>query len=161
MIKIGLLSDTHGTFESGLKEFFSDCSEIWHAGDIGTMEVIREISSFKPLKAVYGNIDGPEIRTIYPEYMRFRCEDIDVLMIHIGGYPGKYVSGLRELISTTPPDLLITGHSHILRVMRDRKAGFLFINPGAAGNTGIHSIRTAVRFTIDNKEIKDLEVIEW
>jgi len=160
MIKIGLLSDTHGFFDPALKNFFSECMEIWHAGDIGNMDVIDEITSFKPLRAVYGNIDGPEIRKIYPEFQRFRCEEMDVFITHIGGSPGKYNPRIKEIIRLNPPDLLISGHSHILKVMSDKNYGSLCINPGAAGKTGFHLIRTAVRFIIEVKQIRDLEVIE-
>ena len=160
MIKIGLISDTHGYFDPGLKSFFKECTEIWHAGDIGTMEVVQEIQSFKPLRAIYGNIDGSEIRSIYPEFQRFLCEEIHVLMIHIGGYPGKYVSRVKNLIDMDQPDLFICGHSHILRIMHDSNAGFLYINPGAAGNPVFHETRTAIRFSIEGKNIKDLEVLE-
>jgi len=160
MIKIGLISDTHGYFDPGLKSFFKECTEIWHAGDIGTMEVVQEIQSFKPLRAIYGNIDGSEIRSIYPEFQRFLCEEIHVLMIHIGGHPGKYVSRVKNLIDMDQPDLFICGHSHILRIRHDPNAGFLYINPGAAGNPVFHETRTAIRFSIEGKNIKDLEVLE-
>jgi hypothetical protein len=155
MIKIGLLSDTHGFFDPGLKEFFTDCGEIWHAGDIGSISTADEISFFKPLRAVYGNIDGKDVRIVYPEHLRFTCEGVDVWLTHIGGYPGHYDSRVRDKIRSNPP-----GHSHILKVMPDKKLGLLYINPGAAGKTGFHQIRTAVRFIIDGSQIKDIEVIE-
>jgi putative phosphoesterase len=160
MMKIGLLSDTHGFFDPRLKTFFADCNEIWHAGDIGNLETADEIANFKPLKAVHGNIDGHEIRIIYPENLRFNCEGMDVWITHIGGYPGNYDSKVRHLIRLNPPELFITGHSHILKVIPDKKSGLLHINPGAAGKSGFHHIRTAVRFIIEEGHIKDLEVIE-
>ena len=160
MIKIGLLSDTHGFFDPRLKEFFRDCSEIWHAGDIGNISTADEIAFCKPLRAVYGNIDGQDVRIAYPEHLRFKCEEVDVWLTHIGGYPGHYDSRVRDKIRTDPPGLFISGHSHILKVMHDKKLNLLYINPGAAGKTGFHQIRTAVRFAIDGSKIKDLEVIE-
>lgn len=160
MIKIGLLSDTHGYADPLLKEFFSECDEIWHAGDIGSTGEMDEFRSFKPFRAVYGNIDDIMIRKMYPEFQCFRCEQMEIIMTHIGGSPGRYHSGLRKIISAKKPDLLITGHSHILKIVKDKDFGFLYINPGAAGNTGSHNIRTAVRFIIESNRIKDLEVIE-
>jgi uncharacterized protein len=160
MIKIGLLSDTHGFFDPRLKEFFAECGEIWHAGDIGNISTADEIAVFKPLRAVYGNIDGQDVRIVYPEHLRFSCEEVDVWITHIGGYPGNYNYRIREKIRTNPPKLFISGHSHILKVMPDKKLSLLSINPGAAGKIGFHQIRTAVRFVIDSSQIKDLEVIE-
>jgi putative phosphoesterase len=160
MIKIGLLSDTHGNLDYHLFEYFKDCDEIWHAGDIGDLKVSEELSQFKPFKAVYGNIDGPAIRQIYPENLRFISEEMEIWIKHIGGYPGKYDSSIRKEIMADPPGLFISGHSHILKVMFDKKLNLLHINPGAAGKTGLHKIRTAVRFTIDKRKIKDLEIIE-
>ena len=160
MPQIGLLSDTHGFFDPRLKFFFADCNEIWHAGDIGNIVTADEIAAFKPLKAVYGNIDGNEIRCIYPQNQRFNYEGLDVWITHIGGYPGNYEPGIRNIIKDNPPGLFISGHSHILKVIRDKKLGLLHINPGAAGKSGFHTIRTAVRFYIEHGDIKDLEVIE-
>ena len=160
MKKIGILSDTHGYIHPGVSDFFKDCDEIWHAGDIGDMETADKLAQIKPLRAVYGNIDDHSLRTQYPEFLYFRCEDTDVLMIHIGGYPGKYTPQARKLIETYQPQLFITGHSHILKVMPDKKHGLLHINPGAAGYSGFHKVITMVRLTIDGKEIKDLEVFE-
>ena len=157
---IGLLSDTHGFFDPRLKEFFANCDEIWHAGDIGNIETADEIAAFKPLRAVYGNIDGHEIRIVYPEHQRFHYEGMDVWITHIGGYPGNYDQRVRQNIRTNTPELFITGHSHICKVMPDKKLGLLHINPGAAGKSGFHQIRTAVRFIIVEGKIKDLEVIE-
>lgn len=160
MQRIGLLSDTHGYFDERLFNYFEKCDEIWHAGDIGNVETMHKIAAFKPLKAVYGNIDGFEIRTEYPKHLRFTCEEVNVWITHIGGYPEKYDISVRDSLRRHPPDLFITGHSHILKVMYDKKLKLLHINPGAAGKYGFHKIRTAVRFTITGSQIKGLEVIE-
>ena len=160
MIEIGLLSDTHGYLDDRLLEYFEGCDEIWHAGDIGDLKVSEKLSQFKPFRAVYGNIDGPPIRQIYPENLRFKSEEMSIWMKHIGGYPGKYDPSVRKEIITNPPGLFISGHSHILKVIFDKKLNLLHINPGAAGKTGLHKIRTVVRFTIDKNKIRDLEVIE-
>ncbi len=160
MKKIGLISDTHSHLEEKVFEHFADCDEIWHAGDIGTLELADRLAAFKPLKAVYGNIDGSPIRQVYPLDLRFDCEGIDVWMTHIGGYPGRYNQRVRELMKTDPPDLFICGHSHILKVMPDKKYKLLHINPGAAGVHGFHQVKTIIRFAIDEGQIKDLEVIE-
>jgi len=160
MPQIGLLSDTHGFFDPRLKVFFENCAEIWHAGDIGNLETADEIASFKPLRAVYGNIDGHEVRIVHPEHQRFRYEGMDVWITHIGGYPGNYDTRVRHLLRSNTPELFISGHSHILKVMPDKALGLLYINPGAAGKSGFHLVRTAVRFIIENGKIKDLEVIE-
>ncbi len=160
MKRIGLLSDTHGFIHPRVSVFFKDCDEIWHAGDIGNMETARRLSEIKPLRAVYGNIDGNDIRISYKEYEVFECEGVRVLIIHIGGYPGRYTSRARQLIERYKPKLFISGHSHILKVMPDKKYNLLHINPGAAGKQGLHQVITAVRFVIDGPEIKDLEVLE-
>lgn len=160
MKRIGLLSDTHGYIHPGVSGFFTSCDEIWHAGDIGNMETADRLAALKPLKAVYGNIDGGELRLIYKEYEVFDCEGVKVLMIHIGGYPGRYSYKARKLIETVHPALFISGHSHILKVVPDTKYHLLHINPGAAGKQGLHQLITAVRFTIDGTQIKDLEVLE-
>lgn len=160
MRKIGLLSDTHGCFDDRLIHHFKDRDEIWHAGDIGNIDTLLKISSFKPVIAVYGNIDGQDIRAEYPKHQRFFCEKVDVWITHIGGYPNKYDVSVKDEIRKNPPDLFITGHSHILKVMYDKKHQLLHINPGAAGKYGFHKMRTAIRFAIDNKTITDLEVIE-
>ena len=157
---IGLLSDTHGYFDHALNQFFSKCDEIWHAGDIGSIEVVKEIRKTKPLRAVYGNIDGQDIRAVFTKNLRFYCEDVDVWITHIGGYPGRYDRMIKETIKIKPPDLFVCGHSHILKVMNDKNLGLLHINPGAAGKAGLHKVRTAIRFRIDNTEFKDLELIE-
>jgi len=160
MPQIGLLSDTHCFFDPRLREFFANCDEIWHAGDIGNIETADEIAAFKPLRAVHGNIDGHEVRVVYPENLRFNYEGMDVWITHIGGYPGNYDSKIRNIIRTNSPELFISGHSHILKVIPDKTLGLLHINPGAAGKSGFHLVRTAVRFIIENGRIRDLEVIE-
>jgi len=157
---IGLLSDTHGYFDPRLKVFFTDCAEIWHAGDIGNIETADEIAAFKTLRAVYGNIDGHEVRIVYPENQRFHYEGMDVFITHIGGYPGNYDQRVSNILRTNTPELFIAGHSHILKVIPDKKLGLLHINPGAAGRSGFHLVRTAVRFIIEEGRIRDLEVIE-
>jgi len=160
MKRIGLLSDTHGYWDDRYEKYFSECDEIWHAGDIGHVEVARRLSALKPLRAVYGNIDGDEIRHLYPQIYRFKCEEVDVLIKHIGGYPGHYDASIRGTLFSRPPQLFISGHSHILKVLYDKTIRCLHINPGAAGIYGFHKVRTLVRFTIDGNDIKDLEVIE-
>lgn len=160
MKRIGLLSDTHGYLDQGIKKHFADCDEIWHAGDIGSLEISDILSDWKPLRAVYGNIDGGKLRLIYPKNQLFELEGVKVLMTHIGGYPGRYDPEVRELIKEEKPKLCICGHSHILKVMHDRKYGLLHMNPGAAGIFGMHKVKTLLRFVLDNGNIKDLEVIE-
>ncbi len=160
MKRIGLLSDTHGTVNSRVADFFASCDEIWHAGDIGNIETAEKLASIKPLKAVYGNIDGTDIRLSYPKNQVFECEGVKVLITHIGGYPGRYEKDVRELIETEKPGLFISGHSHVLKVMYDKKHQLLHINPGAAGNSGFHHVITCVRFVIDGNNIRDLEVFE-
>ena len=161
MAYIGLLSDTHGTFDHKLKEFFEPVDEIWHAGDFGTAEVVKSISQFKPLKGVYGNCDGTDIRQLTQYTQVFNIEGKKVLMMHIGGYPGRYDYKALQLITAHRPDIFVCGHSHILRVMNDKQNGCLVINPGAAGIYGIQQVRTAVRFKIENGNIFDMEVGEW
>ena len=160
MKRIGILSDTHGFIHPGVSDFFMHCDELWHAGDIGTIQAAKELSLLKPMKAVYGNIDDPGIRSVYDEYEVFTCENVKVLMIHIGGYPNKYTPQAKKLIEMHQPDLFISGHSHILKVMHDQKYNLLHINPGAAGNEGYHPVITMVRLSIDSNQIKDLEVFE-
>ncbi|MDA3953441.1 MAG: metallophosphoesterase family protein [Bacteroidales bacterium] len=160
MKKIGLLSDTHSNVDEKILKFFTDCDEIWHAGDFGNIETADLISKLKPLKGVFGNIDGQEVRIAYPKIQSFLCEKVNVLMTHIGGYPGRYEKGIKEIIRDLKPKLFISGHSHILKVIYDDKNDLLHINPGAAGKSGLHKFQTAVRFTIDEEEIKDLEVFE-
>ncbi len=160
MKRVGLLSDTHGHVDPRWPEVFGGVDEIWHAGDIGSEEVVKALETIAPLRAVHGNIDGVRIRARFPAEMRFRCEEVEVWIIHIGGYPGRYAPEVRQRIRRAPPRLFIAGHSHILKVMYDRKLDLLHINPGAAGFTGIHTRRTVVRFVIEGKEIRDLEVVE-
>lgn len=160
MKRIGLLSDTHGYWDDRYEKYFSECDEIWHAGDIGSYELAERLSALKPFRAVYGNIDGGDVRLQFTEKYRFRCEEVDVLIKHIGGYPGHYDPSIRGTLFVRPPQLFISGHSHMLKVMYDKTLNMLHINPGAAGIYGFHKQRTLVRFTIDKAEIKDLEVIE-
>ncbi len=160
MKRIGLLSDTHGFLNPRLYKFFEKVDEIWHAGDIGTIEVSDELSGFKPLKSVYGNIDGHQIRAVHPLHQRFFCEEVDVWMTHIGGYPGRYERYVMPEIFKNPPNIFISGHSHILKVIYDKKLDFLHMNPGAAGRHGLHKVCTALRFAIDGKDIRDLEIWE-
>lgn len=160
MKKIGLLSDTHGYWDERYEKYFAECDEIWHAGDFGSSEVANRLSALKPLRGVYGNCDGGDLRYMFSERLRFKCEDVDVLMKHIGGYPGNYDASIRGAMFAHPPRLFISGHSHILKVMYDKTLGCIHINPGAAGQQGFHLVRTLVRFTVDGAEIKDVEVIE-
>ena len=160
MKRIGLMSDTHGFLDEKVLKYFEACDEIWHAGDIGTVEVADKVEAFKPFRAVYGNIDGADIRRCYPLDLRFDCEGLDVLITHIGGYPNRYSKRVREVMLDNPPKLFISGHSHILKVMPDSKFDLLHINPGACGNHGFHQIKTIVRFSVDAGEVFDLEVIE-
>lgn len=160
MTRIGLLSDTHSYLDEAVFKHFESCDEIWHAGDFGNMEVADALGAFKPLRGVYGNIDGQDIRAVYPEQLRFFCEEVDVWITHIGGYPGKYSPQVRDEIRKNPPKLFICGHSHILKVMFDQKLSCLHMNPGAAGKQGWHKVRTLVRFSIDADRIENLEVIE-
>ncbi len=160
MKKIGLLSDTHSYLDDSVFRYFETCDEIWHAGDFGNIELVNQLKSFKPLKGVYGNIDGKDVRQVCAEHLRFNCEDVDVWMTHIGGYPGRYTSQVKPEIHINPPKLFICGHSHILKVQYDPKLALLHLNPGAAGKQGWHKVRTLMRLSIDCAEIFDLEVIE-
>ncbi len=160
-MKIGLLSDTHGYIDEQIIRLLSDRDEIWHAGDFGTLEVSEQLSKIAPLRGVYGNVDAQDIRSVHPKVLRFTANGLDVLMTHIGGYPGKYHPDIRDEIKTTPPKLYITGHSHILKVMTDKSLNnLLHINPGAAGKHGFHKVRTMVRFTIEDGQVRDLQVLE-
>lgn len=161
MTKILLLSDTHGYVGDEILKYVRQADEVWHAGDVGDLSVTDAIKKLKPLKAVYGNIDNAQIRGEFPEHNRFYCEQVDVWITHIGGYPNRYSSRIRKLIEQNPPDLFICGHSHILKVMSDKKLKLLHMNPGAIGKHGFHKARTMLRFEIDKKEIKNLEVIEY
>ncbi|MFC7525854.1 metallophosphoesterase family protein [Parapedobacter sp. GCM10030251] len=160
MIRIGLLSDTHGYLDEAIFQHFESCDEIWHAGDFGDIAVADTLAAFRPLRGVYGNIDGKDIRAVFPEHLRFNCEEVDVWMTHIGGYPNRYSPQVRKDIQLNPPRLFICGHSHILKVMYDQKLQCLHLNPGAAGKQGWHKVRTLLRFSINNKRIENLEVIE-
>jgi len=160
LTRILLLSDTHGHIDEAILKYARDADEIWHAGDIGSLEVTDQLASVKPLKAVFGNIDDEEVRRTFPLDLRFQCEGVDVWITHIGGYPGRYSQHVRDQIRENPPKLFICGHSHILKVMNDAKLGLLHMNPGACGRYGLHTVRTMLRFVIDGKDIKNLEVIE-
>ncbi|MDR0745136.1 MAG: metallophosphatase family protein [Mediterranea sp.] len=160
MKKIGLLSDTHGYWDKKYLHYFKDCDEIWHAGDFGSIEIADRLAAFHPLRGVYGNIDGQDIRKRFPQVNRFTTDGVEVLMKHIGGYPGNYDPSIRGSLMTCPPQLFISGHSHILKMDYDKTLDLLHINPGAAGISGFHKVRTLVRFTIDSGEFKDLEVVE-
>lgn len=160
MTKILLLSDSHSYIDDRILEYAQQSDEIWHGGDFGSMEVVEQLEKIKPLKGVYGNIDNAKIRSEFPEVSRFMCENVEVLMIHIGGYPGKYTPLAKKEISEKAPNLFISGHSHILKAMFDSKNNLLHLNPGACGKQGWHKMRTMMRFIIDNTEIKDLEIIE-
>lgn len=160
MTRIGLLSDTHSFLDEQIFTHFANCDEIWHAGDFGNKELIEKLTAFKPLKGVYGNIDDQSIRHSYPENLIFQCEDVKVVMTHIGGYPPKYNSRTKPLLKAMQPRLFISGHSHILKIMYDEILNCLHMNPGAAGKTGYHRIRTLIRFTIDGDIIANCEVIE-
>jgi putative phosphoesterase len=160
MTRIGILSDTHGYIEPKLYNFFAGCDMLFHAGDIGNAETAATLADFKPLIAVYGNIDGQDVRIQYPEVQRFKCEEVDILMTHIGGYPGRYDRKIYPILKSTPPKLFIAGHSHILKVMFDKSLNMLHINPGAMGNSGIHRVKTAIRMTIDKDNMKELEIFE-
>lgn len=160
MKKIGLLSDTHGHWDERYKKHFESCDEIWHAGDIGSMELADQLAKIAPLRAVYGNIDGQDLRHRFPQVNRFTIEGAEVLIKHIGGYPGNYDPSIRGSLLVHPPKLFISGHSHILKVKYDKTLQMLHINPGAAGISGFHKVRTLVRFTIDDGIFSNLEVIE-
>ena len=177
MTRIGLISDTHDYLDNAVFEHFKSCDEVWHAGDFGSMELVHGLTSRLTMlkndgvihgqtvrqtivRGVYGNIDGKEIRSIYPEQLVFMCEDVKVMMRHIGGYPPSYNPETKKELLIQRPKLFITGHSHILKIMYDDKLNCLHMNPGAAGKQGMHKVRTLIRFVIDGKEIKDCEVIE-
>jgi putative phosphoesterase len=165
--KIGLISDTHGYLDEQVITHFKSCDEIWHAGDFGSMDWVNQLKSKLEavnnkaiIRGVYGNIDGQDIRAYYPENLFFTCEEVNVFMKHIGGYPGRYAPGVKDLIIKNNIKLFISGHSHILKVIYDDKTNCLHMNPGAAGKQGWHKTKTLIRFVIDGKEMKDCEVIE-
>ncbi|WP_308993420.1 metallophosphoesterase family protein [Mariniflexile litorale] len=161
MLKILLLSDTHSYIDDAILKHVKQADEVWHAGDIGDLKITDAIKTLKPLRAVWGNIDEAKIRGEFPENNRFMCEGVDVWMTHIGGYPGAYNMRVSDEIRTNPPKLFICGHSHILKVMPDKKLNLLHMNPGAVGKHGFHKVRTMLRFTIDGGKIDNLEVIEF
>lgn len=158
---IGIISDTHCWFDDPLKKFLEPVDEIWHAGDFGNEETLLQIEAFKPLKGVYGNCDGNQVRLRVPYTQNFECEGRKVLMMHIGGYPGRYDYKAFQLINAHLPDIFVCGHSHILKVIFDKKYNMLTINPGAAGIQGFHQVRTAVRVHIDDGNIHGMEIGEW
>lgn len=160
MTRIGLLSDTHSFLDPKIFEYFKDVDEIWHAGDVGSMEVIDQLRAFKPLRGVYGNIDDHLIRRELPEFNRFMCEEVEVLITHIAGKPGKYSKPAQEELDKKSPKLFICGHSHILLVKMDPKYNMLWMNPGACGYKGFHQVKTILRFSIDGDKIQQLEAIE-
>jgi putative phosphoesterase len=160
MKKIGLLSDTHSFLNPKIFEFFKDVDEIWHAGDIGNAATLDKLSAFRLVRAVYGNIDGQDVRLSCPHEQLFLCEEMKVYMVHIGGYPGRYAPNALDRIKKEKPGLFISGHSHILKVIWDKKYGLLHLNPGSAGQSGLHRVVTMMRFAIEGKAIKDLEIFE-
>ena len=160
MPRIGLISDTHSYLDPQVFEYFKEVDEIWHIGDVGDVKVLEELRAFKPIRGVYGNIDDKDIRQEFPLDYRFVMEDMDIWMTHIGGYPGRYHPRVRDILQVQPPDLFICGHSHILKVMRDKKYKMMCMNPGAAGKHGFQKVRTLLRFDIKNKSLSNLEVIE-
>ena len=161
MTKILLLSDTHSFIGDDILKYVKQADEVWHAGDIGDLKVTDAIKKLKPLRAVYGNIDNAEARLEFPEHLKFRCEGVKVWITHIGGYPGRYAPAIRNQIRIHTPDLFICGHSHILKVINDKKLKLLHMNPGAAGTHGFHKVRTMLRFEITGEKIQSLEVIEF
>lgn len=162
IMKIGLLSDTHGHLDRKVFKYFENCDEIWHAGDIGTVQVYDQLAAFKPLKAVYGNIDGQDIRILCPEHQRFECGGLSILITHIGGYPPRYNKNIIQELKSNTPDIFICGHSHILKVMSDpRLNNLLHINPGAAGIHGFHKVKTVIRFDIINNKVVNMQAIEF
>jgi len=160
MRRIALISDTHGDIDSNFYKYITECDELWHAGDIGSIELADKFESMKFFLAVYGNIDDHKLRIRYPEVQRYKCENVDVIMTHNGGYPGKYNKSIKKILENEKPKLFISGHSHILKVMYDKKLELLHMNPGAAGNYGFHTLKTIIRFTIDDKDIKNVEIVE-
>lgn len=160
MKKIGLISDTHGTIIPQLFDFFKDVDEIWHAGDIGNIATADTLAAFKPLIAVHGNIDDHLVRMQYKESLFFQAEELSVYMTHVGGYPGHYMPEIKRVLEKAQPDIFVCGHSHILRVISDDKLNLLHLNPGAAGKSGFHKKITMLRFAIDKKQIKDMEIFE-
>lgn len=160
MKNILLLSDSHSHLDERILEYAQQADEIWHGGDFGSMEVVEQLEKIKPLRGVYGNIDNHNIRSSFPEVLRFECENVEILMIHIGGYPGKYSPLAKREIEKQSPKLFISGHSHILKAMYDQKNSLLHLNPGACGKSGWHKMRTMMRFQINGDQIENLEIVE-
>ena len=160
MTRIGLISDTHNYLDEAVFTHFAQCDEVWHAGDFGSAAIADRLKAFRPLKGVYGNIDGYDIRGEFPEKLRWTCEEVEIFMTHIGGYPPGYNPAVKKELTANPPQLFICGHSHILKIMYDEKLHCLHMNPGAAGNQGWHKVRTLIRFTIDGNNMKDCEIVE-
>ena len=160
MKKISLLSDTHSILDERFIPHLKNSDEIWHAGDIGSLDVYDKLTKLSDVKAVYGNIDNHKIRIGLKSELFFKCEGVNIYMTHVGGYPGKYSKGIKEKIEKTNPNIFICGHSHILKIMNDKKNKLLFLNPGAAGNHGVHKVKTIIKFDIDDKEIRNLKIIE-
>ena len=161
MKRITLLSDTHGELDKRFFPHFKESDEIWHAGDIGSIDIIDSLNTLAPVKAVFGNIDNHVIRRSFKSTLLFKCEKINVMMTHIGGYPGNYAKGIKDKIKECEPKIFICGHSHILKVMYDKKLKVLHMNPGAVGNYGIHKVKTIIKFIIEEDNIKDLKIIEF
>ena len=161
MMRIGLISDTHGYLDPKVEKYFKECDEIWHAGDIGSLQVTDQLKKIAPIRVVYGNIDNHKIRSHFKETLLFRCEQVKVMMTHIGGYPGRYAKGIKERLEEIQANLFICGHSHILKVMYDKSLKTMHMNPGSIGDYGIHKVKTILCFTIDGKEIKELRVVEF
>lgn len=159
-MRIGLMSDTHGFLDEAIFEYFGECDEVWHAGDVGPVDVLDRLRSFKPTRGVFGNVDGTEVRTELSENLSWTCEGVRVYMTHIGGYPGNYSRKAKEIIERDRPELFICGHSHILKVVRDPKLQLLHMNPGACGRVGWHQVRTLLRFTVEAGKISNAEAIE-
>jgi putative phosphoesterase len=160
MKTIGIFSDTHSYINPALYTFFKDCDELWHAGDWGNLNDYFKVKEFKPLKTVYGNIDGPEFKNHMPDVLQFVCEDLNICILHIGGYPGKYSKQFKQVLENYNPDIMICGHSHILKIINDPVRKILNINPGAAGNHGFHTKPTAIKLIINNKKPSELKVWE-
>tara|TARA_B100000700_G_C14695111_1_gene691792 strand:+ start:192 stop:689 length:498 start_codon:yes stop_codon:yes gene_type:complete len=161
MQEIILLSDSHHTLDEKIFPHLEQCDEIWHAGDIGNIKIIDKLKEFAPVRAVWGNIDNHKIRNEFSNIIHFRCENLEVIMTHIGGYPGRYEKGIKKILESKKPDLFISGHSHILKVIHDKKLDILHMNPGAIGNYGIHNVKTMLKFNVEGKKIKNLKVIEF
>lgn len=159
-MRVGLLSDSHGFLDPAIFNYFAECDEVWHAGDLGTVEVLDELRAFRPTRGVHGNVDGGAVLADLPRDLTWQCDGVRVYMTHIGGYPGRYEPRVRRELDRVKPDLFITGHSHILKIMRDPARQLIHMNPGACGHNGWHLVRTVLRFTIDGSTIGNVEAIE-